>query len=102
MTERAGSVAKQCGHCGAEYVPGHPRFCAACIQAADDLCDPPPTERAERDAIARDVMGKANWRWEPDLECHVPCCAQGSGYGTRCGNGPLDDDAIKTGDCGEH
>lgn len=47
------------------------------------------------------ILGRADWLWTPDLDMHVPCCSQPKGR-WRCGNGPLMDDAILTGDCGEH
>lgn len=50
---------------------------------------------------AKAKLGKADWRWDDELQMHLPCCSRPKGT-WRCGNGPLVGDAILTGDCGEH
>ena len=48
-------------------------------------------------------MGKADWQWDEELQMHIPCCTKNrSKSGPPCGNGPLNDDQIAEGDCGEH
>ena len=52
----------------------------------------------------RHLMGKANWHWDPGMNCHIPVCRylmKGDGY-RRCGNGPLSGDEINEGYCSEH
>lgn len=56
------------------------------------------------EAIDRSNLGKADWIWVDDVG-HVPSCirqTRGPNSWERCGNGPLEDEAIETGDCGEH
>lgn len=54
------------------------------------------------------LMGKADWIYEPTIDCHVPCCTvftpsnEATPKLRRCGNGPLTGSAIESGDCGEH
>lgn len=49
-------------------------------------------------------LGRADWLWDEDLMCHIPCCTRprDSHPSSKCGNGPLNTQQILTGDCGEH
>lgn len=46
------------------------------------------------------LLGKADWIYNDDLGCHIPCCIQQVQFFVRCGNGPLEGEQITTGDCG--
>lgn len=47
-------------------------------------------------------QGRAHWLWNDELNCHIPCCSQLRSDGTWCCNGPLPDDRVPLGNCGEH
>lgn len=55
---------------------------------------------AGRDVIP--ALGKAHWMWDDEINFHIPCCAIVDDSGSWCGNGPLFDSMIASGDCGEH
>jgi hypothetical protein len=56
-----------------------------------------------------DDMGKADWIYDEELGMHIPCCTRivnhvgvfGDWKG-KCGNGPLEGEALLAGDCGKH
>lgn len=49
----------------------------------------------------RDWMGNADWKYDHELGCHIPCCSVVKSDGKACGNGPLDPAQIPYGYCGE-
>jgi hypothetical protein len=44
-------------------------------------------------------LGRADWIYDDEIGCHIPCCAMYIGN-QRCGNNPLKGDQIRTGNCG--
>ena len=48
-------------------------------------------------------LGKADWIWDEESQTHLPVCSQirERGDGRKCGNGPLTDLQVLTGDCGD-
>ena len=51
------------------------------------------------------LLGKATWAWDDELGMHIPVCSRWkvnrAGNIVRCGNGPLEGDAITEGTCSE-
>lgn len=57
------------------------------------------------------MAGKADWRYDPELGMHIPCCTVKRRWPVGpeelspmlpCGNGPLVGEQILVGDCGQH
>lgn len=80
-------------------------------QLFSDLLDEVPSINGIIEAINL-AIGKADWLWDDDLGCHIPCCTSytrieysaelGRLATTKCGNGPLVGEQIQTGLCSEH
>lgn len=47
------------------------------------------------DHPSEEQLGQADWLWDSELRCHIPCC-------NLCMNGPLEGDQIQTGVCTDH
>lgn len=51
----------------------------------------------------RDRLGQSDWKYDVEMDMHIPCCTQRVGpLGRKCGNGPLTGEQIRIGNCGEH
>lgn len=60
---------------------------------------------ADIDAARARHLGQADWLWDDELNCHIPCCTVPIGNRInegRCHQGPLTGEQIATGDCGGH
>jgi hypothetical protein len=72
---------------------------AALAGATDTPGSPVPADPPPPAPIVMNP-GRADWLYDAEFGGHIPCCSQPKGA-WRCCNGPLDEDAVLSGDCGE-